>query len=103
MRLLPFVLSAVMLAPMVTAQEKAPASEAEQPVYAVYVLRHGVRSPTSEVAQYGRFSSAKWPEWTVPPGYLTAHGYELMKELGSYDRKELAARGLLAADGCSDV
>ena len=103
MRLLPFVLSAVMLTPSVTAQEKAPAPEAEQLVYAVYVLRHGVRSPTSDVAQYGRFSSAKWPQWPVPPGYLTTHGYELIKELGGYDREELAAHRLLTPDGCSDA
>ena len=103
MRLLPFVLSAVMLTPFVTAQKKAPTPDAEQLVYAVYVLRHGVRSPTSDVAQYGRFSSAKWPQWPVPPGYLTTHGYELIKELGAYDREELAAHGLLAPDGCSDA
>jgi 4-phytase/acid phosphatase len=103
MRLLPLVLSAVMLTPFVTAQEKAPAPEAEELVYAVYVLRHGVRSPTSDAAQYGRFSSATWPQWSVPPGYLTAHGYALIKELGAYEREELAARGLLTPDGCSEV
>ena len=105
MRLLPVVLSAVMLTPIVAAQEKAPAPEAEQLVYAVYVLRHGVRSPTSDVAQYGRFSSAKWPKWTVPPGYLTTHGYELIKELGAYDRWRgtRGAHSLLTPDGCSDA
>lgn len=62
-----------------------------------------MRSPTGDADQYGRFSSARWPQWPVPPGYLTAHGYELIKELGAYDREELATRGLLGPDGCLEV
>lgn len=103
MRLLLFVVSAMMLTPVVTAQKKKPASETEQLVYALYVVRHGVRSPTGDAALYQRFSSAEWPKWRVPPGYLTTHGYEVIKEFGRYDRKELAAQALLSADGCSDV
>src|SRR5215467_7861202 len=103
MRSLFVVLSAMMLTPVATAQEKTQVQGDYQLVYALYVLRHGVRSPTSDVAQYHRFSSATWPKWPVSPGNLTAHGYEVMKELGTYDREELAAEGLLAANGCSDL
>jgi 4-phytase/acid phosphatase len=39
----------------------------------------------------------------VPPGYLTAHGYQLMKLFGAYDRAELAKEGLLSANGCDDA
>jgi 4-phytase/acid phosphatase len=71
--------------------------------YVVYLSRHGVRSPTGKPAQYDRYSAAPWPEWDVPPGYLTAHGYNLMKLFGVYDRQFLASQGLLASTGCDDA
>jgi 4-phytase/acid phosphatase len=70
--------------------------------YVVYISRHGVRSPTGKPAQYNTYSAAAWPEWDVPPGYLTAHGYHLMELFGSYDRLQLADEGLLRAKGCED-
>jgi 4-phytase / acid phosphatase len=79
------------------------ASGTEQLQFVVYLSRHGVRSPTGKTAQYAKFSSAPWPEWDVPPGYLTAHGYELMKLFGAYDRARLASEGLLAPSGCEDA
>jgi 4-phytase/acid phosphatase len=103
MRLLLLALSAMMLTAIATAQEKKIVSGDYELVYALYVVRHGVRSPTSDIAQYHRFSSATWPEWSVPPGDLTTHGYQVIKELGAYDREELATQGLLAPAGCSDV
>jgi len=54
-------------------------------------------------AQYNPYSLAPWPTWDVPPGYLTAHGYQLMKLFGAYDRMELAKEGLLSASGCEDA
>lgn len=75
----------------------------EQLVYTVVVERHGVRSPTGKASQYDRFAAAPWPTWDVPPGYLTAHGYELMKLFGAYDREHWAAQGLLALHGCEDA
>ena len=71
--------------------------------FVVYFTRHGVRSPTGKTAQYNIYSSASWPEWDVPPGYLTAHGYSLMKLFGAYDRMQLASEGLLASSGCGDA
>lgn len=71
--------------------------------YVVYLSRHGVRSPTGPPAQYRPYSDAPWPQWDVPPGYLTAHGYKLMSIFGKYDRAELAARGLLSSEGCADA
>ena len=70
--------------------------------YVVYISRHGVRSPTGKAAQYNTYSIAPWPEWDVPPGYLTAHGFHLMELFGSYDRMQLANEGLLSAKGCED-
>ena len=71
--------------------------------YVVYLSRHGVRSPTGPPAQYRAYSDAPWPQWDVPPGYLTAHGYKLMTIIGRYDRAELATEGLLSSDGCADA
>ncbi|HTW78997.1 MAG TPA: histidine-type phosphatase [Terracidiphilus sp.] len=71
--------------------------------YAIYLSRHGVRSPTKKADEYQKYSSAPWPEWPVQPGYLTPHGYELMKLFGAYDRVKLAGEGLLAPSGCEDA
>lgn len=87
------------------AQQSAPgASEGGDTLqFVLFLSRHGVRSPTGKTAQYNPYSAAPWPEWSVPPGYLTAHGYTLMTQFGSYDRARLAAEGLLAATGCADA
>ncbi len=71
--------------------------------FVVYVSRHGVRSPTGKPEQYNPYSIATWPSWNVAPGYLTEHGYHLMKLFGAYDRMELASQGLLSATGCEDA
>lgn len=71
--------------------------------YVIYLSRHGVRSPTKDASQYNPYSTAPWPQWNVPPGYLTPHGFTLMKLFGRYDRAELAAKGLLSASGCVDA
>lgn len=71
--------------------------------YVVFLSRHGVRSPTKEPTQFNPYSAAPWPQWNVPPGYLTPHGFALMKLFGAYDRAELAAKGLLSPSGCTDA
>jgi len=71
--------------------------------FVVYLSRHGVRSPTGGSAQYDAYSAAPWPKWSVPPGYLTEHGYKLMTIFGAYDRLQLAGEGLLSAAGCDDA
>jgi 4-phytase/acid phosphatase len=71
--------------------------------FVIYLSRHGVRSPTGSSAQYNSYSAAPWPSWSVPPGYLTAHGYQLMQIFGAYDRLQLSGEGLLSATGCDDA
>jgi 4-phytase / acid phosphatase len=71
--------------------------------YVIYLSRHGVRSPTGKPEQYEKFSASAWPEWPVQPGYLTPHGYDLMKLFGAYDRIQLADQGLLAPADCDDA
>lgn len=87
------------------AQGVGPKSEEKDATlqFVVYLSRHGVRSPTAKPAQYNKFSAAAWPEWTVSPGYLTAHGFKLMTSFGAYDRAQLSSLGLLAPSGCADA
>jgi 4-phytase / acid phosphatase len=94
------LLPALALAPAM-AQNSAPNQEELQ--FVLFLSRHGVRSPTGKASKYAKYSSAAWPEWDVPPGYLTPHGYALMKLFGVYDRAKLAAEGLLAPSGCADA
>ncbi len=69
----------------------------------VVLSRHGVRAPMSKPEVYNQYSAAPWPQWDVPPTYLTAHGYELMKIFGAWYRIKLSGDGLLAATGCADA
>jgi len=71
--------------------------------FVVIVSRHGVRSPTGKTDQLNKYSREPWPAWSVPPGYLTAHGAQLMTLFGAYDRELLAAEGLLAPSGCGNA
>jgi 4-phytase/acid phosphatase len=71
--------------------------------YEVIVSRHGVRSPTGKSDTLNQYSAKPWPQWTVPPGYLTGHGAKLMTLFGAYDRDLLAKEGLFASDGCGDA
>lgn len=84
------------------AQAAPPASKQAQLKFVVVLTRHGVRSPTGDPARYAKYSRAAWPQWEVPPGYLTPHGFEDMKLFGVWDRSLLARQGLLSAAGCAD-
>jgi 4-phytase/acid phosphatase len=75
----------------------------EELTFVVIVSRHGVRSPTGKLDQLNQYSREPWPAWSVPPGYLTEHGAQLMKFFGAYDRELLASQGLLAPSGCEDA
>jgi 4-phytase/acid phosphatase len=60
--------------------------------------RHGVRSPTVSHADYARLSPRPYPEFGVPPGYLTTHGWQAERLLGAYFRDYLLHERLLAGD-----
>ncbi|MGA2906659.1 MAG: histidine-type phosphatase [Terracidiphilus sp.] len=79
-----------------------PASNAKLELVIV-LSRHGVRSPLSAGADLDKFSAAPWPKWEVTPGILTAHGYELMRIYGVWDRAKFSGEGLLASTGCADA
>jgi 4-phytase / acid phosphatase len=69
----------------------------------IVLSRHGVRSPLTSQADLDKFSAAPWPKWDVGPGIQTAHGNELIKILGAWDRTQWTKQGLLAASGCGDA
>ncbi|MGA2276560.1 MAG: histidine-type phosphatase [Terracidiphilus sp.] len=79
------------------------AQEDNELKFVVLVSRHGVRSPTGKTEQLNQYAAQPWPAWSVPAGYLTAHGAHLMTLFGVYDREKLAAQGLLAPEGCTDA
>lgn len=54
----------------------------------VLLSRHGVRSATKgAAATLKAYASQPWPAWSVRPGFLTAHGALIMRQLGAYYRK----------------
>ena len=80
--------------------QAAPAAQKLQ--FVLILSRHGVRSPTAAGARLGPNSLKPWPEWQVPPGNLTAHGYQLMAQFGAYDRMWLTAAGVLPKSNCAN-
>jgi 4-phytase/acid phosphatase len=80
-----------------------PCARGEELKFVAIVTRHGVRPPTVSNDQINPYSAEPWPNWDVPPGYLTAHGRALMKLFGAYDRAQFARAGLLAPSGCADA
>lgn len=94
----------VLAAPMcLPAQSVAPPAKGDQLKLVVILSRHGVRSPTWTEERLNAYSAKPWPTWPVAPGELTAHGYELLKTFGGYDRAALAEEGLVSGTGCDDA
>jgi 4-phytase/acid phosphatase len=79
--------------------EKSPATLK----FVVIISRHGVRSPTGTPEQLNQYSAQPWPQWDVPPGYLTPQGARLMTLFGAYYRSYLEQQGLFHAGGCDDA
>jgi 4-phytase/acid phosphatase len=66
----------------------------------VLMMRHGVRPPTKAPALPTSITPERWPDWAVPPGWLTAHGAVAVTALGTADRAGLVNAGVLPAAGC---
>ncbi len=103
----PVFLSLLSLFPLrapLAAQTAAPTADRGADLqFAVILTRHGVRAPMAAPELYNQFSAAPWPQWDVPPSNLTAHGYQLMKLFGAWDRIKFSNEGLLAPTGCADA
>lgn len=87
----------------------APTAAAEsgddsQLLYALILTRHGVRSPlTSQTKPLDPYVAEPWPQWSVPPGYLTPHGKQQMTLMGEYYRARFIHERLLTGDPAADA
>jgi 4-phytase/acid phosphatase len=66
----------------------------------VLLMRHGVRSPDHNPPTPSGVAAQPWPEWSVKPGWLTAHGVAAIEDVAKDDRRWLTAAGLLPARRC---
>ncbi|MCF6689534.1 histidine-type phosphatase [Raoultella terrigena] len=66
----------------------------------VMLSRHGVR-PQTDTASLEEATGKKWPEWNVPDGFLTGHGYAGMLTQGAYQLAEWRSRGLPIGAGAT--
>jgi len=92
-------------APIAAAQPAAaPAAGRDADLQLVVMLsRHGVRSPLGARDLYGKYATAPWPAWEVEPGFQTAHGNQLIRIFGAWDRAQFSGGNLFAATGCADA
>ena len=79
------------------------AAPSSQLRYVVIITRHGVRSPTWNSERLAPYAAEPWPDWGVPPGYLTPHGRALMQLMGTYYRDWLTREHLLNPGRCEDA
>ncbi len=63
-------------------------------------MRHGVRPPTKNPPMPAGTAAQDWPDWPVPPGWLTPHGAKAVSAIGSWDGARARRLGLLPASGC---
>lgn len=68
--------------------------------HAVFLMRHGVRPPTSDPGKQEGFAALPWPAWPVPYGWLTEHGAKAIRLIGAADRARLQEERLLPGTGC---
>lgn len=84
-----------------TAAAPSPASTAGLKLERVVMLmRHGVRSPTKANVSPPGTNDKPWPKWPVGFGELTPHGADAASLVGTWDRGNWSARGLLPPSGC---
>jgi 4-phytase/acid phosphatase len=100
-----FAMVSFTLTPLAASQSPAaPTASHDADLQLVVMLsRHGVRSPIGARDLYGKYAAAPWPAWDVPPSYLTAHGYQLMRLFGAWDRTQFSSEHLFVPTGCADA
>jgi 4-phytase / acid phosphatase len=104
-RLVVICVASVLLLPacLCIATAQVDAGDTSQLIFALVLTRHGVRSPTGSLNKLKQYSANEWPQWEVPPGYLTPRGSQLMTLFGRYYREYFAKSGLLRQSGCGDA
>ena len=81
----------------------APESAGTTLEYVLIFGRHGVRSPVLEPKTLTKFASGEFPDFGVPPGYLTAHGRQAETLLGAFFRQYLLHEHLLTGNAAVDA
>src|SRR5262249_1325607 len=71
--------------------------------FVVILTRHGVRAPTWETTRLNQFSAESWPDWGVPPAYLTPRGRTLMTLMGGYYGEWLASEQIIDRRSCASA
>lgn len=68
----------------------------------VILSRHGVRSPTQTPTELKEWHprGPEWPDFGVPPGYLTPRGEQLAEAMGRYYRRYLNHRRVFSPERC---
>lgn len=96
------ILAALLIAATVAPAQTQPSGNHRQDKlhFTLVLSRHGVRPPLIANSVLDLRSSAAWPAWEVPPGYLTPHGALAIRQMGAYMRLDLARKGLFPATGC---
>jgi 4-phytase/acid phosphatase len=100
LRVLVFACVAALLAAVVPAAAQIPIPPGWQAERVVALTRDGVHAPTQTNEELNKHVATPWPVWPVPPGFLTPHGAELMRLMGSYYRALQGGRGLTQTDDC---
>ena len=65
--------------------------------------RHGVRSAAFPASTLATFASRPYPDFGVPTGYLTPHGYQAEQLLGAYFHDYLLNERLLSGNAATDL
>lgn len=98
------LVAGALLAPALGLAQVVPATPDDTVLRQIILFgRHGVRSPVAPAAALARFTARTYPDFGVPPGYLTPHGAQAATLLGSYFHEYLRHEGLLSGDAAQDA
>lgn len=97
-RLTLLLMAGVGLSSQVRAQTVSPASDGSTLKQIILFGRHGVHSAAVPDSVLSKFASRPYPNFGVPAGYLTEHGFQAEQLLGDYFRSYLLKEGLLSGD-----
>ncbi len=87
----------------VAAQTVPAASDGSVLKQVILFGRHGVRSAALPYSSIQMFAIQPYPDFGVPTGYLTPHGYQAEELLGSYFHEYLLSEGLLSGNPETDL
>ncbi len=87
----------------ISAQTVPPASDDSVLRQIILFGRHGIRSAALPYTLLSTYAVQPYPDFSVPTGYLTPHGFQAQKLLGSYFHDYLLHEGLLTGNAITDL